>query len=109
MHIIISCNCTLRNVQMLMQSFQQSNNFYSDFRCCFLIMRSVILHFFVLRIYTCTIPYTSNSLRLDTTLCDKVSGRWFSPGTPFSYTNKTDCHDITEILLKVALNTITLA
>jgi hypothetical protein len=23
-------------------------------------------------------------------------------------TNKTDCHDITEILLKVALNTITL-
>ena len=26
----------------------------------------------------------------------------FSPGTPVSYTNKTDCHDITEILLKVA-------
>ena len=26
----------------------------------------------------------------------------------FSSTNKTDCHDITEILLKVALNTITL-
>jgi hypothetical protein len=25
-----------------------------------------------------------------------------------SSTNKTDCHDITEILLKVALNTITL-
>ena len=30
----------------------------------------------------------------------------FHPGTPFSSTNKTDCHDITEILLKVALNTI---
>ena len=30
----------------------------------------------------------------------------FSPGTPVSYTNKTDRHDITEILLKVALNTI---
>jgi hypothetical protein len=29
----------------------------------------------------------------------------FSPGTPVSSTNKTDCHDITEILLKVALNT----
>jgi len=28
--------------------------------------------------------------------------------TPVSYTNKTDRHDITEILLKVALNTITL-
>ena len=27
-------------------------------------------------------------------------------GTPVSSTNKTDCHDITEILSKVALNTI---
>jgi hypothetical protein len=35
-----------------------------------------------------------------------VAGLWFSPGTPVSSTNKTDCHDITEILLKVALNTI---
>jgi hypothetical protein len=26
--------------------------------------------------------------------------------TPVSSTNKTDCHDITEILLKVPLNTI---
>jgi hypothetical protein len=46
-----------------------------------------------------------------TTLCDKVcqwlaTGRWFSPGPPVSCTNKTDRHDITEILLKVALNTI---
>jgi hypothetical protein len=29
-----------------------------------------------------------------------------SPGTAVSSTNKTDCHDITEILLKVAVNTI---
>jgi len=36
-----------------------------------------------------------------------VTGRWVSPGTPVSSTNKTDRHDITEILLKVALNTIT--
>ena len=35
-----------------------------------------------------------------------VADRWFSPGTPVSSTNKTDRHDITEILLKVALNTI---
>jgi len=34
---------------------------------------------------------------------------WFSPGSPVSSTNKTDRHDITEILLKMALNTITLA
>jgi hypothetical protein len=31
---------------------------------------------------------------------------WYSPGTPVSSTNKTDSHDVTEILLKVALNTI---
>jgi hypothetical protein len=30
---------------------------------------------------------------------------WFSPVPVFS-TNKTDCHDIAEILLKMALNTI---
>ena len=32
--------------------------------------------------------------------------RWFSPGSPNSSTTKTGRHDITEILLKVALNTI---
>jgi hypothetical protein len=32
--------------------------------------------------------------------------RWFSPGPPVSSANKNDRHDITEILLKVALNTI---
>jgi hypothetical protein len=35
----------------------------------------------------------------------KPLGLWFSPGSSI---NKTDRHDITEILLKVALNTITL-
>jgi hypothetical protein len=30
-------------------------------------------------------------------------GRWFSPGTPTSFTTKTGRHDIAEILLKVAL------
>jgi hypothetical protein len=33
-------------------------------------------------------------------------GRWFSQGTPASSTTKTGRHDITEILLKVALSTI---
>ena len=50
---------------------------------------------------------------LDTTLCDKVcqwlaAGQWFSLDIPVSSTNNTDRHDIAEILLKVALNTITL-
>jgi hypothetical protein len=30
---------------------------------------------------------------------------WFSPGTPAFSTTKTGCHDIAEILMKVALNT----
>jgi hypothetical protein len=37
-----------------------------------------------------------------------VIGQWFSPDTPVSSTNNTDRHDIAEILLKVALNTIIL-
>jgi hypothetical protein len=49
----------------------------------------------------------------ETTLCDKIcqwlaTGRWFSPGTPVSSTNKTDRDPITEILLKVTLHIITL-
>ena len=36
----------------------------------------------------------------------QVSG--FSSGTPVSSTNKSDRHDIAEILLKVALNTVNL-
>jgi hypothetical protein len=50
---------------------------------------------------------------LDTTLCDKVcqwlaTDPWFSLATPVSSTNKTDPHYITEILLKVVLNTKTI-
>jgi hypothetical protein len=51
---------------------------------------------------------------LDATLYDKVcqwlaTGGWFSSGIPVSSTNKTDHQRyITEILLKVSLNTITL-
>jgi hypothetical protein len=36
-----------------------------------------------------------------------AAGWFFSLGTPVSSTNKTGLHDKTEILLKVALNTIT--
>jgi hypothetical protein len=46
-------------------------------------------------------------------LCDKVcqslvADQWFSLCTLVSFTNKTDSYDISEILLKVALNTITI-
>jgi hypothetical protein len=45
-----------------------------------------------------TLPVLVSDLR-------QVGGWWFSP---VSSTNKTDRYDITEIMLKVALNTITL-
>ena len=57
--------------------------------------------------YSCEFEPRSWRGVLDTTLCQwLVTGRWCSLGTPVSSTNKTDRHDITEILLKVALNTI---
>ena len=37
-----------------------------------------------------------------------MTGQWFSLGTLLSCTNKTDHHNIAEILLKVALSTLTL-
>jgi hypothetical protein len=85
----------------------------------------------IVRLYSCIIGEGKNTLSwdamhclnsvtlesrswrgvLDTTICDQVcqwfaTGRWYSPGTPVSSTNKTDRRDITEILLKVVLNTI---
>ena len=64
---------------------------------------------------TCAIGTYHHSWQgvLDATLYDKIcqwlaTGRWFSPGTPVSSTNKTDRHDINEMLLKVTLNTINL-
>ena len=64
---------------------------------------------YVISVYHHWCEFESRSGRGD--ICDKVcqwfaTGRWFSPGPPFSSTNKTDRHDIAEILLKVALNSI---
>ena len=58
-----------------------------------------------------SVPITTNVVRSNPAQCEVqsiqlVTGRCFSLGTPVSSTNKTDNHDITEILLKVALNTI---
>ena len=50
---------------------------------------------------------------LDTTLCDSLSATFdrlmvFSGYSGFFSINKTDCHNITEILLKVAFDSITI-
>ena len=43
---------------------------------------------------------------LNKCMCRNDAGHWFSPGTPVSSINKTDHHNIAEILLKVESNTI---
>ena len=61
--------------------------------------------------YSCEFKSRSCWGVLDITLCDKVC-QWLSTAWLFSlvsFTNKTDCHNITETLLKVMLNTIALA
>jgi hypothetical protein len=50
---------------------------------------------------------------LEKTLCDKVcqwlaAGQWFFPGTLVFFTNKSDCPNITAILLKTVLPTISI-
>ena len=49
---------------------------------------------------------TRYNIKVDKVCQRLATGWWFSPGPPVSSTNKTHRHDITEILLKVALNTI---
>jgi hypothetical protein len=63
--------------------------------------------------WCCEFESRSGRSVVDTPLCDKVCqwpaiGWWFSLCTLVSSNNKTDRYDITEILLKVALKTITL-
>jgi hypothetical protein len=47
--------------------------------------------------------HVTNNLSSDKVYQLLAHGRWFSPGTSASSTTKTDCHDIAEILLIVAL------
>jgi hypothetical protein len=54
---------------------------------------------------TCSPSHIQGRLNSNVGTCDRL---WFTRGIPVSSTNKTDHHDITEILLKVALTTITL-
>ena len=72
----------------------------------------VILWLLNLQLHMQSVPLTTKAVSsnpahvLHTTLCDKVcqgfvADQWFKPGTPVSFTDKT------EILFKVVLNTIT--
>ena len=94
--------------------------YLSKWWCCVLtfvlnLFNTVLryIQYLIVSIVSCEFESRSWWDVLDTTLCDKVcqwlvKGRWFSPNTTVSSTNKADCHDITEILLKMALNPIPL-
>ena len=80
--------------------------------CCFAFIFILMINLPVLHIYTGCI-FAGGCYLLLLTLYDKIcrwlaEGQWFFTGTPVTSTNKTDRHDITEILLKVELNTISL-
>jgi hypothetical protein len=48
------------------------------------------------------------STKIFARFCRFCAGLWFSPGTPVYSTNKTDRHNIIEILLKVTWITLTI-
>ena len=53
---------------------------------------------------TLWVPTPLSRCVIDTILCDTVCpwlvvDRWFYPGAPVSFSNKTDCHEIAERLL----------
>jgi hypothetical protein len=60
--------------------------------------------------YTCEFESRSSRGVLDTIVCDNVLSMTCGRSVVFieNTTNKTDRHDITEIVLKVALNMISL-
>ena len=78
---------------------------YKDCRAVVMIVCQLDLQLPLQSVPITTKVMTSNpthgEVLYDTTLCDKVC-QWFSPDIPVSSINKTVCHDITEILLKVA-------
>ena len=74
---------------------------------CYITNYSYLTSWYILRFAFSPLLFASTILPLF--VCQWLAvGRWFSSGTPVFSTNKTDRHDIAEILLKVALNTITL-
>ena len=103
-------------------------NSYSNNKCKYLIYVFKTLQLYIYLTDTCPsvnvafafselqwtqwfCEFESRSGMRCTTLCGKAcqwlaTSRWFSPCTPVFSTNKVDRHDITELLLKVAFNTI---
>jgi hypothetical protein len=90
----LTTTCTISTLQLPVQSVPY-NYLYNQY------LSPLKLWVWIPFLARCTHTKVCESLWLAT-------GQWFSPGTLVPSTNTTDHHNITEILLKVALNTITL-
>ena len=70
----------------------------------------ILFSCFIDNLFNCEVRIALMGGVLATIFCNNgcqwlPAGRWFLPGTPVFSTNKTGHHDITEVLLKVALST----
>ena len=104
---------------LLIQSLNRYCTFRNHHGCDHMVQKNVVgftTTYSISSYHHWSREFESRSWRgvLDITLCDKVcqwlaAGPGLSPRTPVSSTNKIDHHNVTEILLKVALNSITLS
>ena len=97
------CFVCLRSI-----SFSQCCLFLLIFQCAVLVVIVWLLDLHVQLEYITTNVVSSNLAQGEVYSVQLSTGWLFFPGTPLFSTNKTDRNDIAEILLKVALNTITL-
>ena len=100
-----SLYCYISNQRQLHGRYSLLEIAASCFSCSFFVVVDVFLFFLYwflgfIFVFACQDYYIYSFKRRLT------AGWWFSTGTPVSFTNKTDLHDIAEILLKMALNTI---
>ena len=77
-----------------------------DFWLSFSYLQTFLLHSLKSLYFTSACKFVSKLFYIFYYYCQKQTDRWFSPDPQVSSTNKTDGHDVTEILLKVILNTI---
>jgi len=66
----------------------------------------IIQHYVIKFVSDLSTPTQGEEYNIMSVTCGIVTGRWVSLGPLVSSTNKTELHDITEILLQLVLITI---
>ena len=99
-----SLYCYICNQRQLSESYSLLEIAASCFSCSFFVVVDV-LFFFVL-IFRFIFVFACQDYYIYSFKRRLATGWLFSPGTPVSFTDKTDLQDIAEILLKMVLNNI---